>query len=104
MSSDLPEPTGNPSGDPFSDIPLFREIQRVLMSSSGPVNWELARQVGMAVAASSGGDPAPGADELRGGEETVGAAQLHVARLTGLKQPADVVKVETLRRSQWVEA
>ena len=38
MSSDLPEPSPNPSsGDPFSDIPLFREIQRVLMSSSGPV-------------------------------------------------------------------
>jgi putative hydrolase len=104
MSSDLPEPSGNPGGDPFSDIPLFREIQRVLMSSSGPVNWELARQVGIAVAASSGEDPAPGADDLRGFEETVRAAELHVARLTGLEQPADVVKVEAIRRSQWVEA
>ncbi|HXJ64556.1 MAG TPA: zinc-dependent metalloprotease [Actinomycetota bacterium] len=103
MSSDLPEPSHQPSsGDPFSDIPLFREIQRVLMSSSGPVNWELARQVGMAVAASSGEDPPPGADDLRSFEETVRAAELHVAQLTGLPQPADVVKVEVVRRAQWV--
>ena len=106
MSPDLPEPAGNPSsgGDPFSDIPLFREIQRVLMSSSGPVNWELARQVGMAVAASAGDDPAPGADDLRTFEDTVRAAELHVAGFTGLAQPPDVVKVEVVRRAQWVAA
>jgi putative hydrolase len=105
MSSDLPEPTQRPSsGDPFSDIPLFREIQRVLMSSQGPVNWELARQMGIAVAASSGDDSQPGADDLRAFEETVRAAELHVAELTGLPQPADVVKVEVMRRAQWVES
>src|SRR4051794_33997215 len=105
MSSDLPEPSRNPGGgDPFSDIPLFREIQRVLMSSSGPVNWELARQVGIAVAASSGEDPPPGPDDARSFEETVRAAELHVAQLTGLEPPADVVRVEAVRRSQWVEA
>ena len=101
MSSDLPTPS---SGDPFSDIPLFREIQRVLMSSSGPVNWELARQVGMAVAASAGEDPAPAPDDPRTFEETVRAAELHVAQFTGLAQPNDVVKVEAIRRGQWVEA
>ena len=30
-------------GDPLNDVPLFREIQRVLLSSPGPINWELAR-------------------------------------------------------------
>src|SRR4051794_41479921 len=105
MSSDLPEPSRNPGGgDPFSDIPLFREIQRVLMSSSGPVNWELARQVGMAVAASAGDDPQPTAEDLRTFEETVRAAELHVAEFTGLPQPTDIVKVEVIRRSQWVAA
>jgi putative hydrolase len=105
MSSDLPEPSpNNPSGDPFSDIPLFREIQRVLMSSSGPVNWELARQVGIAVSASSGDDQAAGPDDLRSFEETVRAAELHVAQITGLPQPPDVVKVEVVRRAQWVDA
>jgi putative hydrolase len=105
MSSDLPEPSQQPSsGDPFNDIPLFREIQRVLMSSQGPVNWELARQVGIAVAASAGDDPAPGPDELRTFEETVRAAELHVAGMTGLAPPSDIVRVEVQRRAQWVEA
>src|SRR2546427_2095572 len=96
------EPSEAPFGM-FGDVPLFREIQRVLMSSSGPVNWELARQVGIAVAASSGEDPAPTGEDLRSFEETVRAAELHVAQLTGLPQPTDVVKVEVVRRSQWVE-
>lgn len=34
----------------FGDIPLFREIQRILSSSEGPVNLEIARQVGNALA------------------------------------------------------
>jgi len=105
MSSDLPEPSQQPSsGDPFNDIPLFREIQRVLMSSQGPVNWELARQVGIAVAASAGDDPQPGADDARTFEETVRAAELHVAGMTGLALPTDIVRVEVTRRAQWVEA
>lgn len=37
--------------EPFGDIPLFREIQRLLASSgSGPVNLEIASQVANAVA------------------------------------------------------
>ena len=53
---------GMPEGfDPqaFADTPLFREIQRVLSSSSGPVNWELARQVGIAGAQDGNEDPTP---------------------------------------------
>ena len=36
------------SGDEFAEAPLLREIQKVLAASSGPVNWELARQVAVA--------------------------------------------------------
>ncbi len=89
-------------GDPFAEIPLFRELQRVLMSGTGPVNWELARQVGMAVAASAGEDPAPTDDDRRQLEDTVRAAELNVAELTGLPQPPDVAQVRAVRRSQWV--
>jgi putative hydrolase len=38
------------SQEPFGDIPLFREIQRLLSSSTGPVNREIARQVALALA------------------------------------------------------
>jgi len=100
MASEGPMQPGG--GDPFADIPLFRELQRVLMSGTGPVNWELARQVGMAVAASAGEDPAPTDDDRRQLEETVRAAELHVAEFTGLPQPPDVVEVRAVRRTQWV--
>ena len=101
------EPGGRPEvplGDVFSEIPLFREIQRVLLSSSGPVNWELARQVGIAMASWGAEDPPPTEDDRRGLEDTVRAAELHVAEFTGLPQPSEMATVEALRRGQWVES
>src|SRR5436190_6747816 len=93
-----------PLGDVLGDVPLLREIQRVLLSSQGPVNWELARQVGIAMASWGSEDPAPTDEDRSGLEETVRAADLHVAELTGLSQPSDVAPVEVLRRGQWVES
>src|SRR5205823_4082780 len=103
MAAQSGGPLEGPGGDPFADIPLFRELQRVLLSGSGPVNWELARQVGMAVSASAGEDPAPSEEDRRSLEDTVRAAELQVAEFTGLPQPPDVVRVEVLRRAQWIE-
>src|SRR3972149_1550261 len=74
-------------GDIWNDVPLFREIQRVLLSSSGPVNWELARQVGIATASSSGEDPHPGAEDLRGVEGGGRPAELQGAGVTRLDTP-----------------
>jgi putative hydrolase len=97
-------PFGVPLGDIWNDVPLFREIQRVLSSSSGPVNWELARQVGIASASWSAQDPAPTAEDQRGFDEAVRVADLRVAEFTGLEAPSDVPRVEAVRRSRWVEA
>jgi coenzyme F420 biosynthesis associated uncharacterized protein len=98
------QPFGVPPGDVWNDVPLFREIQRVLMSSSGPVNWELARQVGIASASWGTEDPAPGEADRRGFEEAVRVAELQVAGFTGLQAPSDIPKVEAVRRGQWVQA
>jgi coenzyme F420 biosynthesis associated uncharacterized protein len=98
------QPFGVPPGDVWNDVPLFREIQRVLMSSSGPVNWELARQVGIASASWGTEDPAPGDADRRGFEEAVRVAELQVAGFTGLEAPSDIPKVEAVRRGQWVQA
>ena len=98
------QPFGVPPGDVWNDVPLFREIQRVLMSSSGPVNWELARQVGIASASWGTEDPAPGEADRRGFEEAVRVAELQVAGFTGLEAPSDIPKVEAVRRGQWVQA
>jgi coenzyme F420 biosynthesis associated uncharacterized protein len=93
-----------PLGDVFGDVPLLREIQRVLLASTGPINWELARQVGIAIASWGQEDPRPGEEDRRALAETVRAAELAVADFTGLAPPVDVADVETLRRAQWVEA
>jgi coenzyme F420 biosynthesis associated uncharacterized protein len=98
------QPFGVPPGDVWNDVPLFREIQRVLMSSSGPVNWELARQVGIASASWGTEDPAPGEEDRRGFEEAVRVAELQVAGFTGLEAPSDIPRVEPVRRGQWVQA
>jgi coenzyme F420 biosynthesis associated uncharacterized protein len=98
------QPFGVPPGDVWNDVPLFREIQRVLMSSSGPVNWELARQVGIASASWGSEDLAPSEEDRRGFDEAVRVAELQVAGFTGLEAPSDIPKVEAVRRGQWVQA
>jgi coenzyme F420 biosynthesis associated uncharacterized protein len=98
------QPFGVPPGDVWNDVPLFREIQRVLMSSSGPVNWELARQVGIASASWGAEDPAPSEEDRRGFDEAVRVAELQVAGFTGLEAPSDIPRVEAVRRGQWVQA
>lgn len=51
--------------EPFGDIPLFREIQRLLASSgAGPINLELARQVATTVA-TEGQAEEPITDDMR---------------------------------------
>jgi putative hydrolase len=101
------DPGANPFGMPgdiWSDVPLFREIQRVLSSSTGPVNWELARQVAVASASPSGEDPTPTAEDQRSFDEAVRVAEMHVASFTGLEPPIDLPRVEAVRRARWVEA
>jgi len=76
----------------------------VMSSSSGPVNWELARQVGVANAVESGPDPEPTEGDQRLLEEAVRVAELQVGRFTGLAGPADVAQVRAVRRAAWVNA
>ena len=94
----------DPFGDAWNDVPLFREIQRVLLSSSGPVNWELARQVAIANAnGEAGADPEPADSDVRSFEDAVRVAELQVAGFTGLDAPGDVAAVRAVRRATWVE-
>ncbi len=96
---------GFPFGmDPESlrDAPLFREMQRVMSASSGPVNWELARQVAVASAAEAGDDREATDDEVQSFAEAVRVAELHVMRFTGLEPPNDVADVRAVRRAEWI--
>ncbi len=98
-----------PSGFPFGmdpealrDAPLFRELQRVMAATSGPVNWELARQVAIAGAAEAGPDPDPSDEDRRILDEAVRVAELHVTGFTGLEPPSDVPVVRAVRRAEWI--
>jgi putative hydrolase len=100
-------PSGFPFGmdpDALRDAPLFRELQRVMAASSGPVNWELARQVGIATAVEGGPDAVPTEEDLRSLEEAVRVAELQVVGFTGLEPPGDVARVRAVRRAEWVTA
>lgn len=97
-----PNPFGAPLGDIWNDVPLFREIQRVLLSSSGPVNWELARQVGIATSSWGTDDPAPTDLDRHAFDEAVRVAELQVSAFTGLEPPSDVPVVRAVRRAEWV--
>ncbi len=104
MSQPSNDPFGGAPGDAWNDAPLFREIQRVLQSSSGPVNWELARQVGIASASLGADDAEPTDEDRRGLEDVVRVAELQVAELTGLDAPSDLPDVRAVRRGRWVQA
>jgi putative hydrolase len=82
MSSIDPFGGGSPSGGgPFED--LMRNLAR-LLTSQGPVNWEIARQ--MAQWAATGGEPESNVEPLARVrlEELLRVAELHVAEATGL--------------------
>jgi putative hydrolase len=89
--------------DPFGDIPLFRELHRLLASSEGPINYEIARQVALAVAA-QGGTGAP-ADEAAGRifVEAVRSSERLVAGYTGLTYD-EPMRAEATDVARWVSA
>jgi coenzyme F420 biosynthesis associated uncharacterized protein len=96
-----------PFGDPedrFADVPLLREIQRVLLAGSGPINWELARQIGIAAATWGREDPRVSEGDQSSLEGATRMAELAVAEHTGLTAPLDVTRVRAVRRAEWVEA
>jgi len=88
----------------LGDVPLLREIQRVLLASTGPINWELARQLGIAFASWGSDDAPPSEQDRQGFIDAVRAAELAVADFSGLPTPPELAHVEVFRRAQWVEA
>jgi len=89
------------SHDPLGDIPLFREIQKILASGQGPINLEIARQVATALNqdASDHVDP----DEARALSDAVQSAEFVVAGYARLavEEPA---RTEVISRRRWVDS
>lgn len=87
------------SQDPF-DIPLFKEIQKILASSEGPLNVEIARQVATALNQDARSGPGD-LDAARAFSEAVHASELLVSGYTRL--PVDEpARTELIHRHAWV--
>jgi putative hydrolase len=82
----VPGPFGG--GDPFEGMPIFGDLAR-MFQAQGPVNWEIARQIGVYMAGD--GKPEANVDPLlRIAYEELGrVADLHVTAKTGLSTLVD---------------
>jgi putative hydrolase len=100
--------------DFFGRIPLFREFARLLASESGPVNWELARQVAVATAVGAdafGAAPAlprpttaPPPSERAEWDERLRLAELWVDPVTSLAGRGLTLAAQPVSRPDWAEA
>ncbi|MFN2594952.1 MAG: zinc-dependent metalloprotease [Actinomycetota bacterium] len=90
------------TAESFGDIPLFREIQKILSSSSGPINTEIARQVGIAIATQGTPDPEPSVEDARAYAEQARVTEELVAGYTRL-EIGEPVRTEAIARGRWVE-
>lgn len=85
----------------FGDIPLFRELQRILAAGGeGPVNFEIARQIALAVVAESSAEPPPSPAQAPY-LETVHPAELVVSGFTRLA-PGEPARAKVVDRTGWV--
>jgi putative hydrolase len=102
------------SGDFFGRIPLFREFARLMATATGPVNWELARQVAVATAAGAedlGVVPqlprpaaAPDPGESRSWDDRLRLAELWVDPVTSLPASGVALVARPVNRPDWAEA
>jgi putative hydrolase len=99
----VPGPFGG--GDPFEGMPIFGDLAR-MFQAQGPVNWEVARQIGiyMATEGAAEGNVDP---LLRISYEELGrVADMHVATRTGLSTLVGgrAVAMRAVGRGTWASA
>lgn len=91
------------SQQPFGDIPLFRELQRILASGEGgPINFEIARQIAGTIATQKP-DPSPAPEAGRILTEGVRGAEVLLSGYTRLAL-AEPMRSRTMGRATWVLA
>ncbi|HVF33574.1 MAG TPA: zinc-dependent metalloprotease [Acidimicrobiales bacterium] len=98
-----PGPFGG--NNPFEGMPIFGDLAK-LFSNQGPVNWDVARQIGGYMAAE--GQPEGNVDPLDRIklEELARVAELHIGDFTGLATSVTgrSVAVRATTRSEWAHA
>ena len=89
--------------EPFGDIPLFREIQRLLASGGGPINYEIARQVAGAIAAQGGQGSLPSPETSRALDAAVHRSETILSGYTRLPLE-EPLQVKVVDRSWWISS
>lgn len=89
------------SQQPFGDIPLFRELQKLLASGEGPINVAMASQVGVAVATKGITEPPIPPEVGRSFAEGVRSAELMLTGYTRLPLE-EPMSSDTVTRTWWV--
>ena len=92
-------PGGGIPDDLAGKAPLFAALQQMLSQQSGPVNWDLAKQ--MAVSALAAGHRAPTPVERTQVAEAIRLADHWLDPVTTL--PSGVTGIESWSRVEWVE-
>ena len=89
-----------PPEDWWQQVPVLRELYK-LLSSNEPVNWELARQVGVALATYD--EPPVTDDHAAELEAITRAAAVEAEEFSGLSA-ASIADVHVISRAEWVES
>jgi putative hydrolase len=94
--------SGPPGGNPFEGFPLFGDLAR-MFAAQGPVNWDVARQMGMWIATE--GKPQGNVDPMERIrlEELARVAELHVSEASGLSTSitGGLLSVLPVTRGDW---
>jgi len=78
--------------DVLKRVPLFAEIQKVLSWSGGPVNWDLARQIAVSIAAGDAPGQAVSEQDHADVAEQVRVAELWLTDAVAMPTPTHLVK------------
>lgn len=88
--------------DVLRRVPLFAELQKILSWRGGPVNWELARQIAVSIAAEGQTQILTPADQDEA-QQQVRLAELWLTEVTGLPVPARLAQVRAATPADWAE-
>lgn len=98
-----PGPFG--AGNPFEGMPIFGDLAK-LFTNQGPVNWDVARQIGGFMAAE--GQPEGNVDPIHRMklEELARVAELQIGEFTGLATSVGghAVRIRAVNRGDWASA
>jgi putative hydrolase len=88
------------SQQPFGDIPLFRELQKLLSSGEGPINLEIARQVAGSIAMQDAPRTSPDEKLSSVFSEAVRSSEQILTGYTGLQRDEPMM-TRTIGRSDY---